>query len=50
MHGVARIYSRGLHHSSVGDVMQTPHMSNATHSPHHRRAAAQTRDEADQGR
>ena len=33
MHDFARIHSHGLHRSSVGDVMQTPLMANAAHSP-----------------
>jgi hypothetical protein len=48
MHGFARIHSRGLHRSSVGDVMQTPLMANTAHSP--AAAALQTSDEAGHGR
>ncbi len=48
MHGFARIHSQGLHRSSVGDVMQTPLMANAAHSP--AAAAVQTSDEAGHGR
>lgn len=48
MHDFARIHSHGLHRSSVGDVMQTPLMANAAHSP--AAAAVQTSDEAGHGR
>lgn len=48
MHGFARIHSQRLHRSSVGDVMQTPLMANAAHSP--AAAAVQTSDEAGHGR
>jgi hypothetical protein len=48
MRGFAGIHSRGLHRSSVGDVMQTPLMANAAHSP--AAAAVQTSDQAGHGR
>lgn len=44
MHGLARIHSRRPHRPRVGDVMQTPLMANAAHSP--AAAAAQTSDGA----
>lgn len=48
MHGFARIHSRELDRSIVGDVMQTPLMANAAHSP--AAAAVQPSDEAGHGR
>ncbi len=48
MHGLACIHSRGCTAQSVGDVMQTPVMVNAAHSP--AAAAVQTSDEAGHGR
>lgn len=45
---LARIHGQGLHRSSVGDVMQTPLMANAAHSP--AAPAVQTSEEARHGR